>query len=200
MNTVDGVIVLAGGTGARLGGVSKPDYRVAGRRLIDIFLDNARRYTDMIVVIGPDNLSVPGCILTNEDPPLGGPLAGIAAGIAQLSALSDDALIGLGTCDAPLVPTLYPRLNPGDSDGVVPVNEQGWKQYLHGCYRLGALRRISMERDGSIRKAFANLTLDTIDDVNHDCIDVDTPEDGILLATRLTETAESAQSKDTDFS
>lgn len=80
-------IVLAGGTGRRMGGASKPDVVVAGRRMIDHVLGELAAQSVPAVVVGPPDLDVPvgaptGVILVREDPPLGGPAAGIAAGYA----------------------------------------------------------------------------------------------------------------------
>ena len=75
-------IVLAGGRGSRLGGVSKPGVTVGGRRLLDIALA-AVASARQVVVVG--DLPVPdGVRLTREDPPFGGPVAGVAAGFEFL--------------------------------------------------------------------------------------------------------------------
>ena len=84
--TVGFAIVLAGGTGRRMGGASKPDVIVAGRRMLDHVLDELAAQKVPAVVVGPPDLDVPldsptGVTLVREDPPLGGPAAGIAAGI-----------------------------------------------------------------------------------------------------------------------
>lgn len=195
------VIVQAGGTGARLGGASKPDVVVGGRRLLDIFFAELAGvgFLGRAVVVGPEGVAMPaGAIRTLEDPPHGGPLAGIAAGLERLAGLSDDAVVGLGTCDAPLAPRLYPQLlarlapvgagQAEESDppsGVVPAADPGWLQYLHGVYRLGALRALPLERDKSIRSAFAGLDVMASADPLNWCIDVDTPQDAAALAARL---------------
>ncbi|WP_311519164.1 respiratory nitrate reductase subunit gamma, partial [uncultured Actinomyces sp.] len=77
------VLILAGGTAKRLGGVSKPDYKIGPSRLIDIALAeiDGTGFEGRIVVIAPSQLEVrDGVELTLEDPPHGGPLAGIGAG------------------------------------------------------------------------------------------------------------------------
>jgi len=74
-----GAIVLAGGSGTRLGGVRKPELRVGGVRLLDRVL-SALVAADPVVVVGPEDLAVPdGVRLTRETPPGGGPVAAIAA-------------------------------------------------------------------------------------------------------------------------
>ncbi|WP_127128357.1 molybdenum cofactor guanylyltransferase [Georgenia sp. SYP-B2076] len=81
-------IVLAGGTARRLGGVSKPDVLLAGRRLLDHALA-ATTGAGRVVVVAPPSVEVPaGVARTLEDPPHGGPVAGIAAGLAALAAMA----------------------------------------------------------------------------------------------------------------
>ncbi|WP_353808196.1 molybdenum cofactor guanylyltransferase [Agromyces sp. SYSU T00194] len=80
-------VVLAGGRGSRLGGVEKPLLRRRGRSLLDGVLD-AVTDASRIVVVGPPSLAahVAGHTLVREDPPLGGPVPAIAAGLAALPA------------------------------------------------------------------------------------------------------------------
>lgn len=83
-------IILAGGRASRLGGVQKAAVEIGGRALLDIALEaavDARR----IVVVGPDELrrdarrgDAASVRFALEDPPFGGPVAGIAAGLAAL--------------------------------------------------------------------------------------------------------------------
>lgn len=89
--TLDAV-VLAGGTGRRLGGASKPDVVARGARLIDHVLrglDQLRHDgvpIGLVCVVAPQTVALPqGVLRALEDPPLGGPVAGIAAGLAGLS-------------------------------------------------------------------------------------------------------------------
>jgi molybdopterin-guanine dinucleotide biosynthesis protein A len=91
------LIVLGGGEGRRLGGVSKPDLLLGGRRLLDRVLDAGADCAPRVVV-APETVEAPhGVLRTLEDPPAGGPVAGIAAGLALLRAL--DAAAGGGSGD-----------------------------------------------------------------------------------------------------
>lgn len=210
------VIILAGGTGKRLGGVSKPDYRVAGRRLLDLALEEitAAGFTGRRVVVAPAALNVPaGVQVTLEDPPLGGPLAGIAAGVASLSDLPASAIVAVMPCDAPLTPRLWPALcakldsgqneepsaggepktgastllRPAETQGAVPTtaDAEAWPQYLHGCYRLGALRGLPATRDTSVKRGFSGLHFTRVADTSELCADVDTPADAARMVARL---------------
>ncbi|MFB2586191.1 molybdenum cofactor guanylyltransferase [Herbiconiux liukaitaii] len=86
-------IVLAGGRSTRLGGSPKALLQVDGRRLVDIAVDAAREAgARRIVVVGPpvdlpppaSPLSTSAMGTVREDPPFGGPAAGIGAGLAAL--------------------------------------------------------------------------------------------------------------------
>ncbi|NLI18744.1 MAG: NTP transferase domain-containing protein, partial [Actinomycetales bacterium] len=107
------VVILAGGAGERLGGVSKADLLLGGRRLLDHILDDlaagrAGVPLGRVVVVAPDSVAVPaGVSRTLEDPPGGGPAAGICAG---LELLGDGALVAVLTCDAPRSARALPAL------------------------------------------------------------------------------------------
>ena len=101
-------IVLAGGTGRRLGGVLKPQVTVRGRRLLDHVLD-ATAQARRVVVVAPETVPVPdGVVRTLEDPPHGGPVAGVAAGLAALGEAAPVVL--LLACDLPGAAAAVPRL------------------------------------------------------------------------------------------
>ena len=104
------VVVLAGGTGARLDGASKPDVVARGLRLLDHVLAGLEQLREQglplgrVCVVAPAEVALPGGVLRAlEDPPLGGPVAGIAAGLDVLGRSAPVAgLAGILTCDAPL--------------------------------------------------------------------------------------------------
>ncbi len=111
-----GVVILAGGTAKRMGGVSKPDVVVGGKTLLMRAIEEIRAVAPAanIVVVAPPQVAIPqGVARVLEDPPFGGPVAGVAAGLEKLTTLPGyrpDGLVGLLTCDAPLAPRLYPAL------------------------------------------------------------------------------------------
>lgn len=159
-------LVLAGGRAKRVGGGDKPMLPVAGRPMLDQILEDllAQRCA-RVVVVGPDRLPVPpGVELTLEDPPFGGPVAGIIAGLCFLSDTVPDLvaiLAGDSPAGAVLIPALVaglhtysPRVSAGDSpagksvttpsltgiyDGCVVRHSSGFRQYLCGVYRFAAL-------------------------------------------------------------
>ncbi|WP_454777677.1 molybdenum cofactor guanylyltransferase [Georgenia muralis] len=183
-------VVLAGGTGRRLGGASKPEVRLAGRRLLDHVLDavdGARR----VVVVAPDDVAVPpGVVRTLEDPPLGGPVAGLAAGLA---ALTDGAApwTAVLACDAPRAGTAVDRLRAaaagavpagapgaGGGDGACLVDAAGSAQWLTGVYRTASLRAAvagpAGTRGRSVRSVLGDLDIVLVGAVGEESADVDT--------------------------
>lgn len=148
------VIVLAGGRGARMGGVDKAQVTLDGVRLIDHLVD-ALAGTPLVVVSPQLSLDVP---VVSEDPPFGGPVAGIAAGFA---ALPSPDLVGVLSVDAPDSPGLLPVLVDAlcadpQADAAVVRAPDGQVQPLCAVWRaegLGrALARLDTVRDQSAKK------------------------------------------------
>jgi molybdopterin-guanine dinucleotide biosynthesis protein A len=157
--TLDAVI-LAGGRAERLGGASKPDLVVGGRSLLETAIDAARSAgCARIVVVGPPSLEAPGCLIVREDPPFGGPVAALAAGLAALAtdaatpessvpdaapAPAPDVLVL--ACDMPGASVAVDRLLGGRrtslaTDGVCLVDASGREQWLAAIYSRRALAR-----------------------------------------------------------
>ncbi|WP_425831820.1 DUF6457 domain-containing protein [Streptomyces fractus] len=82
MNAYD-AIVLAGGAARRLGGADKPGVRVGGRALLDRVLQACAGARATVVVAEPRRTARP-VVWAREDPPGGGPLAALEAGIRGL--------------------------------------------------------------------------------------------------------------------
>lgn len=178
-------IVLAGGTASRLDGVSKPDVELAGRRLLDHTLA-ATAGAGRVVVVAPESVAVPdGVVRTLEDPPHGGPVAGLAAGLA---ALDGHPAGGTGTaplllvlsCDVPFVAGAVPRLLAAvgeGADGACLRDASGYLQWLVAVYRTGALRGrldASERRGSSVRALVAPLRLTAVPARGQEAADVDT--------------------------
>ncbi|MGX1620665.1 NTP transferase domain-containing protein, partial [Streptomyces sp. NPDC055506] len=78
-------VVLAGGAARRLGGADKPGVRVGGRALLDRVLaacDGART----TVVVAAARPTARPVTWAREDPPGGGPLAALDAGLRHTTA------------------------------------------------------------------------------------------------------------------
>lgn len=139
-------IILGGGRSARMGR-DKRALTVGGRSLLAIAVD-ACASRDAIVVVSPDlPYDVPADRVTRtlEDPPFGGPVAGIAAGMAALPPAVPGDEVLLLACDLPRVSEIVPVLDaielagPAGVDGICLFDAEGYPQYLAGRYRRTAL-------------------------------------------------------------
>ncbi|MDT0609639.1 NTP transferase domain-containing protein [Streptomyces lancefieldiae] len=134
-------VVLAGGAARRLGGADKPGVRVGGRALLDRVLA-ACAGARTTVVVADHRPTVRTVTWAREDPPGGGPLAALAAGLRQTTAehvvvLSADLPFLAGRT----VGALLSALAASDADGVLLSDADGRDQPLVAAYRASALRR-----------------------------------------------------------
>ncbi|GIF46935.1 molybdopterin-guanine dinucleotide biosynthesis protein A [Asanoa ferruginea] len=195
-------VVLAGGSGRRMGGPDKPSVLVAGRSMRDRVLD-ALVGADARVVVGGSGDVPEGVGYTREDPPGGGPVAAVAAGLAAIDRNSRDVVVVAG--DLPLltvnaVATLRARLST--ADGALFVDHDGRRQLLCGAWRADALRRsiaeLARDRAGGLSGASMRALVQPLDvvEVSWDVagpppwFDCDTEED--LRRVREWLTAEKA--------
>lgn len=110
-----GVIVLAGGQGTRMGGVDKASVRLDGTRLVDLVLSGLEPFhPDAVTVVSPREVALPdGVARVSEDPPYGGPVAGIDAGAKSLDG---HRFIAVLSVDAPASPRALGPLAQALSD------------------------------------------------------------------------------------
>jgi molybdopterin-guanine dinucleotide biosynthesis protein A len=146
-------IVLAGGRGARLGGVHKPGIVVAGRTLLDRVLA-AVHDAAHVVVVGPPQPVPADAALVREEPPGGGPVAALAAGLAAVlheragSAGGQPEFVAVLAADLPFLTAeavTALRAAACDHDGAVLVDADGRDQHLAGVWRLTAMDRALAE-------------------------------------------------------
>ena len=130
-------VVLAGGRAARLGGQAKPQLVVGGGTILEAVLA-AVAGAGRRVVVGPDQPVPAGVRLVREEPPGGGPVAALHAGLTQVEADVVAVLAGdLPFVTADLVDDLRRRLT---GDGVLVVDDTGRDQLLLGVWRTAVLR------------------------------------------------------------
>ncbi|WP_374774888.1 molybdenum cofactor guanylyltransferase [Streptomyces sp. NBC_01310] len=108
-------IVLAGGAARRLDGADKPALSVGGRALLDRVLD-ACPDARTTVVVGSRRPTARPVRWTREDPPGGGPVAALDAGLRQTTA----ELVLVLSADLPFLDrdTVRTLLNPPGAGGV----------------------------------------------------------------------------------
>lgn len=134
-------VVLAGGAARRLGGADKPGVRVGGRALLDRVLAACSGARTTVVVAGPRPTARP-VVWAHENPPGGGPLAAVAAGLRHTTA----GHVVLLSADLPFlgrrtVEELLAFLRRDTSDGVLLTDSDGRDQPLVAAYRTSSLRR-----------------------------------------------------------
>lgn len=169
-------MVLTGGTASRLGGADKAALEHAGKSLLAHALA-AVAGAGEVVVVGPELPTSRPVRFTREEPSGGGPLAGVAAGVAALS--SDPDRVVVLAVDMPHVTagTVARLLDAAEGvDGAWLTDRDGRRQLA------GAVRPSLVPSPGDASGAPARLLMSagTVRDVpaiEHEAEDVDTWED-----------------------
>jgi molybdopterin-guanine dinucleotide biosynthesis protein A len=173
-------IVLAGGRASRMGGEPKPLLTAGGRTLLARVADAAiAAGCDPIIVVGPEDAALPGATLVREDPPFGGPAAGIVAALPLVDAAWTLVLAAdLAHPDDALAALLAATAGP---DGVVLTDPDGREQWLAAAYRTSALRERAVTaadwHDASVRRLAGSLDLTLVPAPAAAVEDIDTWED-----------------------
>src|SRR4051794_22928775 len=134
-------LVLAGGQARRLDGIDKALVEVGGATMLDRVLAAAAPNCDELVVVGPERpTSVDGVRFTMEPKPGGGPVPGVAAGLAEVS--DPDEVVVLAV-DLPLlqpehVASLLAALEYADV--AAAVDHRGEPNPLLAAYQAQMLR------------------------------------------------------------
>jgi molybdopterin-guanine dinucleotide biosynthesis protein A len=179
-----GAVVLVGGTAARMGGVDKAALEVEGVTLLERVLAAVMSAAE-VVVVGDRVPTSRTVTWTVEDPPLGGPAAGLLAGLDTFA--TAPALVAVLAVDMPKVNagtvarlTWAVEADPG-VDGAVLVDPAGRRQTLAAVYRFAALsaaRPPRHEQHGlPMRRLVAGLRLAEVAPVGDEARDVDTWDD-----------------------
>ena len=186
MAEVLGGVVLTGGGAARLGGADKASIEVGGQTLLEHALAALADVTELVVVGAEVPTSRP-VTFTREDPPGGGPAAGLLAGLRAFARRPDRVVVL--AVDMPLVTAATVRrlLDVSGGDGVVLVDGSGRRQYLCAAYSTGALERAAGEAAGELghglamRELVARLRLTSLPAAGDEAHDLDTWADLAIL-------------------
>jgi molybdopterin-guanine dinucleotide biosynthesis protein A len=174
-------VVLAGGKAARLGGQAKPQLVVGGRTMLAAVLDAV---SDAVhrVVVGPQQPVPADVVLVREQPPGGGPVAALRAGLQEVNTDVVAVLAG----DLPfLTGELIADLRAGlRGDGILVVDNGNRDQLLLGVWRTAPLRDAVAASRGPVplRRVVAPLDVDRLrpalrPDRPPPWLDCDTPAD-----------------------
>lgn len=177
MTSFDAVI-LAGGSGERLGGIDKASIKVGDTTLLDRVVA-ATSDANRVVCVGPERATVHPVLWTREEPLGGGPAAALAAGLALVESPSVVVLaVDLPFVTQDVVSSLVERLV--DAEAALAADKEGIHQPLLAAYRTETLRaRVSSL--GNLAGASMNDLIDGFDRVTIPAPvvsqDLDTPED-----------------------
>ena len=171
----DGV-VLAGGAARRLDGADKPAIVLDDRALLDRVLD-ALVGAAKTIVVGPARTTASRVLWTREEPPGGGPVAALAAGLG----LVDQSTVVVLAADLPFVGSaVTPLLEALEAfDAAVLTDREGRQQPLLAAYRTPALRAalaaLPTAEGASMRSLLSTMSVVTVPDPGgarpaaHDC-------------------------------
>jgi molybdenum cofactor guanylyltransferase len=165
-------LILAGGAARRLGGQDKTGLLVGGQTLLDRVIA-AVSDAVQVIVVGPVRPVQGSVRWVREEPPGGGPVAGIAAGLAEVTApvvavlagdlpfLSPSAIAAMRAAVTPAVAGTVTPPVAGTAAGALLVDAGDRDQLLAGCWRTAALRgavaTLATPVDASVRRTVASL-------------------------------------------
>jgi molybdopterin-guanine dinucleotide biosynthesis protein A len=182
-------LVLAGGEARRLGGADKPSLTVGARTLLDRVLA-ACTDASTTVVVGPRRPTCRPVRWAREDPPGGGPLAALDAGLRHVAR---ETVLVL-SADLPFLrPATVGELLAACEGADAAVAFDGRDQPLCAAYRLEPLRRelallhgeYGTLRDLPLRLLLPQLTVHRL--ISRDALDCDTWEDLAAARARIRE-------------
>ena len=174
-------ILLAGGRASRLGGRYKPGIAIAGRTLLDRSLA-AVAGAQHTVVVGPRAPTDRPVVWTTEQPPGGGPVAALAAGLAALPASDEVALLAAdltGVTDGTIERLRAMLADCPATAGAVLRDVEGHRQWLISVWRRTPLQAALPADPGgrSLRATLSGLAIAEVAELPGESGDVDTQAD-----------------------
>lgn len=151
-------VVLAGGTASRSGGIDKAELIFQGDRLLDRVV-RAVAGAQRVVIVGPPRHIRHQVRWTREEPPGGGPVAAIAAGLELVEA----PFVVVVAVDQPLLEDGFIQRLVLVSDRVtaaVAIDPSSRVQPLLACYPTALLRDVLRSEDvggRSMRSVLARI-------------------------------------------
>jgi molybdopterin-guanine dinucleotide biosynthesis protein A len=154
-------LVLAGGQARRLAGADKPALLVGGRSLLDRAVA-AVAAAGRVVVVGPRRPLDRDVEWCQEEPPGGGPVPAIAAGLAR----TDAGVVVVLAADlpyvAPAVPVLLRALADSGADVAMLADDTGRTNHLAAAWRRpaleAALAAVAQLHGAAVRSLLTNVT------------------------------------------
>ncbi|MCW2822400.1 MAG: molybdopterin-guanine dinucleotide biosynthesis protein [Marmoricola sp.] len=183
-----GAVVLTGGSAVRFQGVDKASIELGGATLLEHVLEALAAVPD-VVVVGAEVVTSRPATFLREDPPGGGPAAGLLAGLAGFPRAP--AAVVVLAVDMPLVTadTVRRLVDAAGEDGALLVDADGRRQYLCAVYRtealLAAAPPLEAQHGLAVRRLVAGLRLAEVPAVAGEAADVDTWEDLLALRARM---------------
>ena len=175
-----GAVILSGGTAARLGGVDKGSIELDGRTLLEFALDAVIDASE-VVVVGDWVTTNRPVTFVREDPQLGGPAAGLLAGLDAFA--SDPVQLVVLAVDMPRVTmgTLDRLRSAAEGrDGAVLVGTDG-RRSLADVLATGSLRAARPPYDEEfglpLKRLLGGLDLAEVEARGDEARDVDSWED-----------------------
>ncbi len=183
---ISGIIILAGGRSLRLG-EDKILADLAGQSALDYLLHRLLRALPQapVIAVGKPRPSRCHPRWVREDPPEGGPVAGLAAGLAALpgSPAPSDQWFMLLAGDLPFAALAVPallRATPQGNTALVAIDETHRRQPLLACYQRAAVAQIlaATHVNGmAMHELLQKLRVGPVSVPPQSCWDIDTPED-----------------------
>ena len=181
-------VVLTGGSAVRIQGSDKASLVLGDATLLEHVL-GALSEVPTVVVVGDEVATSRPVTFLREDPPGGGPAAGLLAGLAGFAPVP--RLVVVLAVDMPLVraTTVRRLLAAVVGDGAVLVDDDGRRQYLCAVYRtqalLDAAPPVEQQPGLAVRRLVEGLQLAEVPAVAGEAQDVDTWDDLSALRGRL---------------